>query len=1031
VAAALDRAAINDDLLFDKDLAPVALELHVLKMVPDGDRDLSGDLYARILHESCNYIIEIRTTLPGFGLRAIQESLQREGEIIALVKQVLEAMPRSRGAGAGDESDEAFESQYRQNVARELDQLRLFGITTERVSPRYGLSVAYITLSAARTHADDEAASDDDEGDAGMGSMPVDEALAGSERVLIRGEAGSGKTTLLQWLAVQSARDAFAGPLKAWNGLVPFFIQLRRWVGKDLPQPEQWLTDVARPIAGAMPPGWVHRRLDGGALVLIDGLDELPDAERERVREWLQGLIANAKAARFIVTSRPAAAEEGWLREEGFDDSQLQAMEREQIDALIDQWHAAARKQITDDEILANLDQYQESLKQVVHTDRSIRNLATTPLLCAMLCLLNVDRRTRIPTDRMALYRIALETLARREAERDTDAAGTLELTERQRELALEELAYWLIRNDRSDAARADAEGVIADTLPQFADQKEYVVQYLLERSGLLREPVVDRIDFIHRTFQEYLAAKRIIAAHDVGVLLWHAHEPTWREVVILATGHASDGGGVILKGLLDRADKEPGNCHYLSLLAVSCLETATAFSPEVRRTVENRLSELVPPRNMTEAKALASAGEIAVPHLGGHSQAKAARVAACVRTLAMIGSEAALGIISQYISDGRTSVTDELLRARESFDYPEYDRRVLSRIESIVVGTKVRNISSLSGLTSVQFVNLAYLEIVTDLSPLASLTALRQLDLSGCKGVTDLTPLAGLTGLQSLDLSRCTGVSDLNALAGLRGLQSLNLQACTGVSDLSPLAGLTELHALDLRGCRGVSDLSALAGLAGLESLNLQGCRGVSDLSPLAGLTGLHSLDLRGCTGITDLSPLASLTGLQSLDPRGCTGITDLSPLASLTELHRLDLERCAGVTDLSPLASLTGLDRLDLEGCTGITDLSPLASLTGLHRLDMELCTGVTDLGPLASLTRLLSLHLRGCTSVTDLSPLAGLARLLSLDLQGCTGVTDLAPLSGLTSLHFVWISDPKLLETAAPRLRSRIRVRPMKTE
>ena len=39
------------------------------------------------------------------------------------------------------------------------------------------------------------------------------------------------------------------------------------------------------------------------------------------------------------------------------------------------------------------------------------------------VCLLNVDRRTKIPKDRMALYRIALETLARRETERETDWA--------------------------------------------------------------------------------------------------------------------------------------------------------------------------------------------------------------------------------------------------------------------------------------------------------------------------------------------------------------------------------------------------------------------------------------------------------------------------------------------------------------------------------------------------------------------------------------------------------------------------------
>ena len=301
-------------------------------------------------------------------------------------------------------------------------------------------------MSAARTRSDEDAGSGHENEDEEAVSIPVDEALAGSKRVLIRGEAGSGKTTLLQWLAVQSARDAFTGALSEWKGLVPFFIQLRRWVSRGLPQPEEWLTHVAAAIAGAMPNGWVHRQLRSRALVLIDGVDELPDAQRERVRSWLQGLIANFEMARFIVTSRPAAAEEGWLRAEGFDDSQLQAMEREQIEALIDQWHVAARKQLTDEEILSNLEGYQESLKRVVHSDRSIRNLATSPLLCAMLCLLNVDRRTKIPKDRMALYRIALETLARREAERETDRSAGLELTERQRELALEELAAWLIR---------------------------------------------------------------------------------------------------------------------------------------------------------------------------------------------------------------------------------------------------------------------------------------------------------------------------------------------------------------------------------------------------------------------------------------------------------------------------------------------------------------------------------------------------------------------------------------------------------
>jgi hypothetical protein len=891
---------------------------------------------------------------------------------------VLEEMPRSKGAGAGDESDEAFESQYRQNVARELDQLRLFGITTERVSPRYGLSVAYITLSAARptmaVRKGDSASDDDDDGEGPL-SMPVDEALAGSERVLIRGEAGSGKTTLLQWLAVQSARDSFTGPLAEWNGMVPFFIQLRRWVAKGLPQPEHWLTHVASSIAGAMPNGWVHRQLQTGALVLIDGVDELPDAQRERVRDWLQGLIANAPGSRFIVSSRPAAAEEGWLRDEGFDDSQLQSMDREQIDALIDQWHAAARKQITDEEIVAELDRYQESLKRVVQSDRSIRNLATTPLLCAMLCLLNVDRRTKIPNDRMAVYRIALETLARREAERETDWANVLELTERQRELALEELAYWLVRNNnRSDATRREAEGVIADKLPQLAGQKARVVQYLLERSGLLREPVVDRIDFIHRTFQEYLAAKRLIASHDLGVLLSHAHEPPWREVVILATGHASDRCEEILSGLLQRADEEPEHRHYLSLLAVSCLETATAFSDETRRRIQHRLAELVPPKSITEANALASAAELAVPHLTGHRKRGARVVAACVRALSMIGGQAALSALQEYGRDTRMTVIDQLMRARDNFDIIEFSRLVLSDNKRIT-NMNVRAKSQLDGLKYIK--------------------SLRSLWIKGISEIIDLHEIAGLDSLQQIHIERCKGLTDLSYVADLKSLKDLYLWQCESITDLNTLLRSDSLSGLSLSGCRGIIDLTPLAGITTLQNLRLWNCESIADLTAISKLRSLKHLSLGSWTGMVDLAPLTELSGIVSLKLYYLQ--VNLKQVCEIRGVKELSLVRCKHLTDLGPLAHMPSLVGLDLSNSIDVKDLTPLAALTALQRLDLS-----------------------GCPAITDLSPLASLHALQSLNLQGCTGVTDVSPLRGLAAIRAIRVSDEQLIVTAPTGLR-----------
>ncbi|MFI5906313.1 NACHT domain-containing protein [Dactylosporangium sp. NPDC051541] len=241
-------------------------------------------LYDMLLRDCCEYIVQVLLALPAFGPTALVEVLRRESERAATLDEILRRLPQR-----GPHPAEDFETDYRRQVVNRLDAMELFGadVTTRR----YPLSVAYISLSLAAAETDPDA-------EPGP-PVFIEHALATHRRIFLRGEAGGGKTTLLQWLAVRSSR----------HDLVPFFTPLRRYVDRDLPAPRHFVVHVGRHIADEMPPGWVHSLLrHGSAVVLVDGVDELPDRQREEARSWLDELVSTFPDARYVITSRSGAA---------------------------------------------------------------------------------------------------------------------------------------------------------------------------------------------------------------------------------------------------------------------------------------------------------------------------------------------------------------------------------------------------------------------------------------------------------------------------------------------------------------------------------------------------------------------------------------------------------------------------------------------------------------------------------------------------------------------------------------------------
>lgn len=292
-----------------------------------------------------------------------------------------------------------------------------------------------------------------------MDSAPqrIDTLLASRPRVLIRGEAGAGKTTLVWWLAAHAAAGRLGPGLADLNALVPFVVPLRtlRAQGATFPLPAQ-LPTAARLVVDAAPEGWAGRVLKTGqALLLVDGLDEVPQEDREEAHRWLAALLDRYPRTRCVVTVRPMAVEPDWLKYAGFEELRLLPMNDEDITAFIAAWHRAARLDSGPHE---DLDELERDLSEQFKQNSTLRGLARTPLLCAVICALHRLRQGFLPDTRWKLYEAALRMLlGNRDQQRKVEAPEGIQISADECTELLQRIAVWLVREGQSEFSRDQA----------------------------------------------------------------------------------------------------------------------------------------------------------------------------------------------------------------------------------------------------------------------------------------------------------------------------------------------------------------------------------------------------------------------------------------------------------------------------------------------------------------------------------------------------------------------------------------------
>lgn len=821
--------------------------------------------------------------------------------------------------------DLRYEAEYAQALGVAYRRTKIFGLDElSRHDAEWDLDTAYLSLEAqaqgrtARHRGVTEAAP----------PLPqrIDALLADRPRVLLRGEAGAGKTTLLWWLAAHASARTLSDALAPLNGLIPFVVPLRtlRARGGTFPGPGE-LSGTAGLVIDTAPEGWAGRVLESGrALLLVDGLDEVPPEEREQAHTWLSQLLSRYPDTRCVATARPLAVEPDWLRSEGFDELRLLPMRNEDIQAFVTSWHRAARLSEQDD--TERLDELEHDLSRQFDQNPTLRDLARTPLLSAVICALHRRRDGLLPETRWKLYRSALEMLlGHRDHRRRIGDPEGIELDVEEHTQLLQRIAVWLVREGQSEFTRDQALRQLSRALAGMERVRtqgppEKILTHLLNRSGLLQEHAEDTYQFIHRTFQDYLAAKELIEDDHLNELLRHAEAETWQDVILLAAGHCGRRElAVLVQGLLDVGhdyDLDTVDRAHLHVLAALCAQHATWLDGEVRQRVRQHTAALFPPTDDDQVEALGRLGEAAWEFLPDPESLAPDHpsVRYVIQLLGRIGGQAALPHARAWAL-ARPDLGHEFVRAWNNFPPGAYASQVLKscKLAGDFVLVSRRHVHHLSRLPDID-----QILVTGDLSEAEFRRAveghrLTRLGFDDNQLISDLGVLASsVPGLALLHLSRCSAIEDFEPLADFAALDSLGLFHC-GPARLDQLPALPRVVYLSMH-CDGPISLGGLSSWQSLTSLALSRPISFADVAAeLREHAGIVILRLATAPSPADCraaGPVPSVQHLTLDDPGHKEGLALLRQ--TFPALRSLTLDNAATYPqiDLTSLRDWPGLE-------------------------------------------------------------------------------------------------------------------------
>ena len=392
---------------------------------------------------------------------------------------------------------------------------------------------------------------------AGSSEIGVDDIFGSSEKdndplVLVEGSPGIGKSTFCLKLAHDWATGESSRNFPIFK--LVFLLKCRDMKG-DIVEDifEQLLPEDLKEKTKAVLVNFLEDlNNQKQILIILDGLDELPELSEDRVNKVLGRkklslcyVLATTRQERGIYT-REKFQFELCLAIEGFsEENSLEYIRKHFRNIGIE--HSSKGERLI------------EEIKQ----NPLLGDLRSNPLNLLLLCVVYEDHEGSLPSSITDLYQTIVRCLLRRycakeelkASEKDEDLDKQFEIAI----LALGELAWKCLLNDR---------------LSFYEDELEELersnVNIVARRLGLVyKEESLKRLkprhtySFLHKTFQEYLAASYI--AHNLRASVFHVPEQvksyevtsTFRRVFLFVCGVLREEASILFTQIGDTLQKD------------------------------------------------------------------------------------------------------------------------------------------------------------------------------------------------------------------------------------------------------------------------------------------------------------------------------------------------------------------------------------------------------------------------------------------------------------------------------------------